>query len=97
MTIFQIITLVIQVVALIEKLFGEASGQGTIKKSTATSVITALMGGAEQVMTGGAKETIQALQPQVGNIIDVAVGLANSLGWDKIQNDVVDTTLPARG
>ena len=57
----------------------QVKATGAVKKSAVVSFFMALFGGAEQVLTGGAANTVKELEPAVGAFIDTAVQIANTV------------------
>ena len=84
-----LIPLVIKLVGFVETLFGEAKGQGEVKKSTVLGATQAIVDGVASVSTGGQKETWEAISPVVGSVVDAVVGIANVVGWEGITDDTV--------
>jgi hypothetical protein len=87
-----IAVLVMKVISMVEALFGEAKGQGVVKKATAVNVIKDSLTGLQSVSTGGQKETIDALIPVIDPLIDAGVALMNQTSQLFGGADVIDTS-----
>lgn len=83
-----LIPLVLKLVGYIEDAFGDAKGQGAVKKSTVMGATQVIVEGMSKASTGGQKETWQNLGPVVDKTIDAAVAIAKTAGWDKITDDM---------
>ena len=76
-----LIPFVLNLVQKVETIFGEAKGQGAVKKSSVLNAVGAIVDGMVAASTGGQKETWKTVEPFVGNIIDGAVAVYNTVGW----------------
>lgn len=65
-------------IVAVEKIFGP--GTGETKKQAVVGMTQAVIGGIQQVSTGGQKETIDALAEPIGKAVDGLVAIANAVG-----------------
>jgi hypothetical protein len=82
-----LIPLVVKLIGYVEEIFGAASGNGAVKKSTVLNAAQAIVEGVASVSTGGQKETWENLAPAVGLVIDATVSVANAAGWNRLVDD----------
>lgn len=85
-----IAALVMQGISMIEKLFGEAKGAGAVKKETVTNMVTSSLTALQTVSTGGQLNTVNALIPVIGPLIDAGVALMNQTSQLTSGKDVID-------
>ena len=90
--IVAIVGIVGNLVPLVEKLFGAFQGAGVVKKDVVTQSVTAALSGLATISTGGQKDTITALQPAIGTLIDSTVAIMNGMSRIIGTGEIIDTT-----
>ena len=70
----ELIPFIFELVAAAEKFF-DKSGSGADKKAAVLTGVKAMYNGAQDVSTGGQKETLDTLEPLVDKAVDVAAAM----------------------
>lgn len=84
-----IVTLVMNLVGLVEKLYSDFKGSGAVKKQTVMEMAQAAVGGMQQVSTGGQADTWNAVASVLPTLIDAGVAVMNSVSHMAGGEDVV--------
>jgi len=72
-----IAALAIQLIGVMEKVYADVKGMGSVKKETVMAAVQVVANDMTAVSTGGQKETWEALSPLVSSFVDDAVALCN--------------------
>ena len=74
-----IAAMIIQLIGVVEKVYQDIKGKGTVKKETVMAATQVIVNDVASVSTGGQKDTWESMAPLVSSFVDMAVTISNDL------------------